>query len=208
MTLQTNALVSLADVKAWLDIPLTEISFDLKAELLINAASDRIESYLDRSLERKVRSERIDGVRSSRIPLRHYPADSVSILSFSSDWDFTDNIPTSGFEMQEQSIIVLKNAASPRGNLNVKVMYAAGYVLPNSQLVTGEPLPSDLKLACLLLVQWLWQVERDRRLGVSSKSKQSESISFEQGMPREIAEMLLPHKRLEFTAIHGSTDNF
>lgn len=208
MPLNSNALVTVAGVRSWMDIPATDTSHDLKIELLINAASDRIESFLDRSLERRTRTERLDGVRSSRILLKHYPADKPTILSFSDDWNFSDELSPDSYDIQEQSIVVLKSMASPRGNLNLKVVYAGGYVLPNSQLLIGDRLPSDLSMACLMLVQWLWQVERDRRLGVTSKSKQSESISFEQGLPKEIAEMLLPHKRLEFTAIHGSTDTF
>jgi len=59
-----------------------------------------------------------------------------------------------------------------------------------------------------MLISWLWQVDRDRRLGISNKSKQNESIGFVEGLPKIIAEMLLPHKRLEFTGIHSAIDTY
>ena len=208
MTLNANSLVTLDDAKKWLDIPLASTDLNDRAELFINSASEMIERYLDRKLARKTYTERYDGLRANKIFLKNTPADKPTSIAFGSDWDFSEPLDAADYIVQEESLIVFKNAITPRGNQNIQVIYTAGYVTPLSSVQTGAALPSDIKMACLMLISWLWQVDRDRRLGVTNKSKQNESISFEDGIPVTIADILRNHKRIEFSNVHAITDTF
>jgi hypothetical protein len=208
MALNPNSLVTLDDAKKWLDIPLLNTDLDERAELFINSASEMIENYLDRKLARETYTERYDGLRANKVFLKNYPADKPTVVSFDSDWSFTEPLDTDDYFIQEESLLVFKNAITPRGNQNIQVIYVAGYVTPLSTVQTGIALPSDLKMGCLMLISWLWQVDRDRRLGVTNKSKQNESVSFEDGLPKIIADILRQHKRLEFSNVHATTDTY
>jgi hypothetical protein len=208
MTLNANSLVTLDDTKKWLDIPLASTDLNDRAELFINSASEIIERYLDRKLARKTYTERYDGLRANKIFLKNTPASKPTSIAFASDWDFSEPLDTADYTVQEESLIVFKNAITPRGNQNIQVIYTAGYVTPLSSVQTGSALPSDIKMACLMLISWLWQVDRDRRLGVTNKSKQNESISFEDGIPVTIADILRNYKRIEFSNVHAITDTF
>lgn len=208
MALNSNSLVTLNDVKKWMDIPLLNTDQDERAELFINSASEMIERLLDRKLGRQTYTERYDGLRANKIFLKNTPADKPTSVAFGSGWDFSEPLDTDDYTIQEESLVVFKNAITPRGNQNIQVVYVAGYVTPLSSIQVGAALPSDLKMGCLMLVEWLWQVSRDRRLGISSKSKQSENVSFTDGIPNTIAEILLPYKRLEFSNVHAVTDTF
>jgi hypothetical protein len=208
MTLNTNSLVTLNDAKKWLDIALLNTDLDERAELFINSASDMIENYLNRDLVRKIRTERYDGTRANKIFLKNWPADKPTAISFGSGWDFSELVDVDNYTIQDESLVVFKSQITGRSTQGIQIEYTAGYVTPLSPVQTGVVLPSDIKMACLMLISWLWQVDRDRRLGVSNKSKQNESISFESGMPKVIAEMLSPHKRLEFTGVHSAIDTY
>jgi hypothetical protein len=88
----------------------------------------------------------------------------------------------------------------------VRVTYYAGYQNPIS-LGAGPTFPSDLQLAVRWLVDWQYQQRTDRRLGMGGKGKQGENISFIQGMPKEVTEILDQYKRMEFPNVPGSVVN-
>jgi len=90
--------------------------------------------------------------------------------------------------------------------MNIKVVYYAGYksvVAPGS----GPDLPADLQHASILLVEWMYQMRADRRLGVQGKAKNQENIKFSQGMPPEVVELLEAHRRCDAPLSPASTGN-
>jgi len=206
MALNSNALVTVANVKVHLDIPSADVSQDAKIELYINTASERIERHLDRKLIYQQHTERQDGRGSDRVMLKHYPAQKPNQVFDDPSWDFLTPIAIADYDIEDAGVVVLRRARFQRSNLNVKVVYNAGYksiVAPGS----GPDLPADLQHACILLVEWMYQMRADRRLGVKGKAKNQENISFTQGMPAEVVELLDPHRRIDAPLTPASVGN-
>ncbi len=87
MALSANAIVSLADVKAYMRI--TSSSTDSLLETLIDAASTRIESYCDRNFIEQEYREFYNTNGQRRLRLRHFPVSQVTRLSTGSKQAFT-----------------------------------------------------------------------------------------------------------------------
>ena len=206
MTLASNALCTLSQVKKHLDIASSDTTQDDKIESYINAASERIERYVDRKLIYQQHTERQDGRGTDRIVLRQYPAQKPSLVYDDSNWAFTSPIESTRYDVEESGVLVLKSYRFSRGNMNIKVVYYAGYksvVAPGS----GPDLPADLQHASILLVEWMYQMRADRRLGVQGKAKNQENIKFSQGMPPEVVELLEAHRRCDAPLSPASTGN-
>lgn len=208
MALNTNALISLEDMKAWLGLTITD--YDMKVETYINAASQYVEKYLDRELDRQEYTENYDGVRSNRLHLWNYPADKPSSIIVSNNWDFSnaDPIDVADYTITRDSVVVVKSGTFGRGNQSIQVTYKAGYNTPNAALQDGEDLPSDIRMAAILYVQWLWDKDKNKTVGYESKSKQNQNTKYVQGLPKEIDQMLENYKRTEFTGLHAQFDTF
>ncbi len=207
MALNANAIVSLADMKAWLDVPALDTTKDSIIELHINSASGRIEKYIDRSLFRRQYIERYDGRNSDILLLKNFPAEKPTEVIIDNSWNFTVNaLELTSFDLQDEMTVKLNYGIFPRGSLNVRVTYYAGFQNPIT-LGAGSPFPSDIQLACRWLVDWQYQQRNDRRLGISGKSKQGENISFSSGMPKEVTEILDQYTRMEFPNVPGMVVN-
>lgn len=196
MALNSNALVTLSMAKTHLDIGNSDVSQDSKLEMLINMASDRIEQYLDRKLIYQQHTERIDGRASDRAILKHYPAEKPTQVYDDPGWDFLTAMDSGAYEIENSGVLVLKSGKFQRANLNIKVIYNAGYksVISGG---SGPTIPADIQYACLLFIEWMYQMRADRRIGIQGKGKQNENIRFSQGIPVEVLEILDPHRRLD-----------
>jgi hypothetical protein len=211
MALRANALVTLAQAKSWLDIPPAEAKFDVRVELLINSASERIEQFLERKLGVQTHVERHSGRAQDRLVLEEWPVISISEVRQSGAWKFSEVQPMDAgdFGIEDRRTLTLRAGFFQRGNLNVQVTYQAGFALPYeaAPALGVLPLPSDLAQAALMTVEWLYQFRADRRVGVSGKSKDQENINFRAGLPPEIREFLAPHARLEMVNLSRPIEN-
>lgn len=208
MALNANALVSLADTKAHLGIPALDTTQDARIERLINTASQLIEDYTDRKLTYQAYDVRRDGRRADRLVLPEWPVVAITSVWDDPAWDFQSQtvIDPTEYDVEEECILVLKNGRKfSRANRNVRVQYTAGYRTLTG--LVGEPIPSTLSYACLMTVDWLDALKADRRLGVTSKSKQGESISFSDALPPQIAAMLEDFVRQEIPLLDSLTGN-
>lgn len=198
MPLNANALCTLAQCKSYLDIPSGETAQDARLEQFINSASSMIENYLDRQLIYQTHIERHDGRNNDMLLLKQWPAEKPTEIASDFGWDFEASsvIESQYYEMDQEVMVVFKNMHLPRGNRNIKVTYNAGY----KSVVTpagGPNLPAEINLACIMLVAFHYQFRTDRRLGVQSKSKSGESITYVKGIPIEITSLLDLHMRME-----------
>lgn len=198
MSLNSNALCTVAQCKTYLDIQTTDSSQDSKLEQLINVSSSMIENYLDRKLIWQQYVELQDGRVSDRLLLKEWPAEKPSEIRSDTLWSFNDTtiLPSENYEIDQQCTVVLKGYYFPRGNQNIRVTYYAGYASPVSG-GAGFQLPAEINQAAIMLVAWQYQLRADRRLGIASKGKQGESISYIKGIPQEITVLLDLHMRLE-----------
>lgn len=208
MALAQNALVTMAEAKDQLSITTTTPELDARVERWINAASQMIETYLDRKLIYQTYTERKDGRRSDRIILSQFPVVSVVSLHDDINWGFTSTslIDANDYWIEEDSTIVLKGFFFARGNRNIKIVYSAGYKSPVLGGL-GPELPKDLSYACLLTVEWLEKMRNDKRVGVTSKSKNGESISFTNELPLEVRNMIDRYMTYDFPIADSSTGN-
>lgn len=188
MATQTNALTTLARVKAWLEIDPLDTSKDLRLELLIDAVSAAVESRAGRTfgLADPV-TEHVRPSGTQRLLLSHYPiarldtveidglelaaGDAViedaaaGILFRASGWPASDQLwaGASG------------DSIAGTGSSSIAVTYAGGYSLPGS----GDDftLPRDLEAAVLVAVAS--NLSADRNARVRSKAIGDASITFE-----------------------------
>jgi hypothetical protein len=198
MSLNSNALCTIAQCKIYLDIASADTSQDSKIEHLINVSSSMVESYLDRKLIYNQYIELHDGRVNDRLILKEWPAEKPTEILSDTLWSFdnTTIIPPENYVIDQETTVVLKGYYFPRGNRNIRITYYAGYASPVFG-GGGFPLPGELNQACVMLVAWQYQLRADRRLGIASKGKQGESISYVKGLPAEIALMLDMHVRME-----------
>jgi hypothetical protein len=208
MSLNNNALCTVAQCKAYLDIASADTSQDSKLELLINAASSLIENYLDRKLVYQQYVEYHDGRNSDRLLLKEWPAIKPTEIIFDQTWTFNSSniIPVENYQLESEVMVVLKGYKFPRGNRNIKVTYYAGYQSPVNG-GSGQSMPAEIVQAAIMTVAWQYQLRADRRLGVASKGKQGESVSYVKGLPQEIAFMLDLHFRIEVPFAEVGVEN-
>lgn len=200
MALQANALTTLARFKDYIGCPLSDTSKDARYEFFIDATSAVMETYCERNFARSDYVERHDGRLSDTLVLKNWPIVSVSQIRVSQAWDFSD--PQSVLEpeyyvVENESVIRLRSRLFSKGSMNVQVSYTAGWITPQNP---NSNLPKDLELTCLQLTEFYLQTRDDRRTGVTSKSKNTESISYLGDLP-DFAKMILDdYSRSEFAA--------
>lgn len=218
--LQSNAVISLADVKTFLHMKDSASDIDDVIKGWINEESDRIEgpSGIDNKVMAQVISEEIsDGTGRSKLQPEFYPVmrlsaedeptdeqilASVQCLSDDDVWtDIEDDAskivirrPRQN-QLTQQTIhaVELLSKSFPLGTQNVKITYVAGW----------ETAPADLKRVVLERVAlWLKQSGwGDSRFGVQSKtdtnpSGSSISVAFADYSDRH-KEMMRPYRRMQ-----------
>lgn len=199
MALNDNALTTLALAKNYLRIPTLETSQDSIIELLINSSSQAIERECNRVLKKRPAPlvEYHHGRRSNIILLREFPIISITELRFDASSEFTDAStlvdPASYSLADDDMSIVRKKGYFPDGVKNIKVTYEAGYAT----------VPSDLEHACLWTVTWYYKIRVSEDIGRTTKSKDGESLSYSQDMPKDVKDCILRYKRTEMP-ISGS----
>lgn len=203
MSLKPNALTTLATAKSHLSISPSDALQDVRVELMINAASEKIERYTNRTLVSQGTIEELQhGRRENILLLKQWPIIAVSELSI--DYTASHTSPSNVVAASEYTIsddknsILLINSTFPVGFNNIKVSYTAGYVT----------VPSDLELAVLWLVEWYYLMRTRGDMGRKTISKGGESVGVLDAMPEMIAEMLEFYKRTEFAAINTPIRNF
>jgi uncharacterized phiE125 gp8 family phage protein len=201
MALNSNNLTTVATLKAHLGIPSAETSQDTRMELLINAASDSIERYLDRKIKSQTITEIQHGRRQDILILREWPVTSITELRVDMDHVFSDAstlIPSADYGIgDDKNSLVYYDTVFPRGNNNVKIVYVAGYAT----------VPSDIEYAALLFCEWLYLFRNRQDIGRTSKSKGDESMSVSQGMPDIVRQMIEPYRRMEFAFSNAPIGN-
>ncbi len=191
MALNANALVTLDFAKTYLKIPLSETSQDSIVELWVNAASDYIESEVDRKLKSQIITEYQHGRRTNILLLKQYPVTSITSFYEDSTGKFSGNetlIDPSEYTIGEDSnSLIYVNRFFPSGYGNLKVVYVAGF----------NVVPSDIQNGCLWLVTYYHKIRESGDIGRPSKGKGDESTSILQEAPQEVKNMINRHRRVD-----------
>ena len=184
-------LTTVADVKDVLGIPVSETSQDSRLDRLVTAASRRIATFCDRRFISETYTEFQHGRRTNTLILKHWPAVKPTELNEDADSVFpaSSQIASDEYDILDDQFVVLLSGRRFRpGTRSIKIVYTAGYTTAN--------IPEDLKDNANWLVEHLFNMTSDRRVGIVSKSKSGESISYiTDDLPPLVKQGLMPYKR-------------
>ncbi|HEY1503366.1 MAG TPA: head-tail connector protein [Stellaceae bacterium] len=176
----TGDLTTLANVKAYLSPPLVTTADDALLSRLVTAASQFIQSWLNRTIAAASYTETRSGAGGTRLFLRNRPVTAVAsvtvdgvAIAASSPAPMGD-----GYLFDDSSVFLIGHSFT-RAAQNVTVQYTAGYAST----------PPEIEQACIALVALRYK-ERDR-IGQASKNVGGETVSFQQkDMPADVATIL------------------
>lgn len=198
-TIDPNALTTLANVRQHLGITKVDANLDDILTRMINSATFKIENFLDRRVKKRAYTHYFDGRQNDRLLLKEWPIDKPTVLAIDSDSLFPTEteLDATDFEIDPDGgdspygIILLGGRQFPKGRRNIKVVYEAGF----DDVSTDVP---DIEEACLFTVEFLFDMRDDRRIGISSKSKNNENTSFLGDLPEFVVGMLQKYQRTDF----------
>jgi uncharacterized phiE125 gp8 family phage protein len=168
----TNALVSLADAKAFLKI--TSSAEDSVIENFINRASSFANSYTQRLLLLRSNSEGYSGDNTDTLILKNYPITSiVDIRIDDGSGDVPPSVSSDDYTMDTKGGIVkfLNGVFAPKGFLNISVTYTAGYALAS--------VPATIQEAVLLYIASAYRSQYlGQRFGVTSEHVGDRTLTY------------------------------
>ncbi len=177
-------LTTLANVKGWFSPPLTTSGDDVLLARLITAASQFIQTWLNRQIASQSYTETRDGDGGCKLAFANVPVTAVASLSI--DGLAVPPAPSplaAGFAFSP-TMLYLQGYCFTPGVQNVVVAYTAGYAAT----------PPELEQACIELVALRYK-ERDR-IGHVSKGVSGETVTFAQkDMPPDVATLLNQYRR-------------
>lgn len=181
-------LTTLANVKGWLGITDTNTARDALLTRLITAASQFIETWLNRTVSGGVLT--YNAVRDGGGGVTFVPANTplVSITSLRIDGETIPastgvNVP--GYVFNTHKVSLRGGYKFTRGVANVELDYTAGYTA----------VPGEVEQVCIEVVGARFKA-RDR-IGISSKGLAGETISFIQNdLTRDMKATLMNYKKV------------
>lgn len=179
MSLNANALITLADLKTWLGITSVDAARDSRLEMYINTISTAIETYCNRKFKSATyTSEKYQATDEQELILKNYPVTSITSLTYNDD---TLTEADEDFELDEDTGILFREegwAKTGYGNYlsgkidfperNITVTYVAGY----------STIPEDLKMVCYEACSNLYDLKAAGAGGISSKHVADVSVTF------------------------------
>jgi len=177
-------LTTLGNVKGWLSPPLTSTGDDILLTRLVTAASQFIQTWLNRAIAAQSYVETRDGDGGQRLVLGNAPVISVASLTI-------DGLPVppapdsvSRGYVFSPTLLYLQGWMFTPGFQNIVVSYVAGYAAT----------PPELEQACIELVALRYK-ERDR-IGQVSKNLAGDVVAFAQkDMPADVQTVLNQYRR-------------
>jgi hypothetical protein len=162
--------------------------------MLINMASQWFERHCGRVFKSAAYTEQFDGTGQTDMILNHFPITAISEVRVDSSRTFAAEsiVDASDYhaepdELLEAGILRRHGSRWPRGSRNVKVTYTAGYAV----------VPADLEYATLLMVEWLYRGNSDRRIGRTSIGKAGETTGYVSELPIEVQMVVDNYKRTD-----------
>jgi hypothetical protein len=177
-------LTTLENVKGWLSPPLTSTGDDALLTRLITAASQFIETWLNRAVATQSYAETRDGDGGRRLVFAHTPVTAIASLTI--DGIAIPPAPDAaspGFVFSP-TVLYLQGWRFTPGYQNVVASYTAGY----------DATPPEIEQACIELVVLRYK-ERDR-IGQVSKNLAGEVVAFAQkDMPADVQTLIDQYRR-------------
>jgi hypothetical protein len=195
------ALTTLSNVKSQLGFKDSDTQFDVKLTRFMNAASDTIESLCAREFSSLSRTELAHGNRSNTLIPLQYPITAVSEIRISSERDWGNAltlVPANEYGISNDGLsITFYGQVMPSGFDNVRIIYTAGY----------STIPADLEMAVIWASEFYYLNNNRGDMGRTNVSKQGESVSILEDMPRMIRSIIQMYKRVEFPTVQRPVFN-
>ena len=177
-------LTTLDNVKNWLSPPLTTSGDDALLTRLITAASQFIETWLNRAIASQAYVETRDGNGGNRLVTAHSPITGVTSLTIDGEAIPIAPTPLAAGYIFSPTAIYLQGRRFTPGFQNVVLSYTAGYAST----------PPEIEQACIELVVLRYK-ERDR-IGQVSKNLAGEVVAFTQkDMPADVQTLIDQYRR-------------
>jgi hypothetical protein len=198
-------IVSLSDIKAWLNIPESETKYDLTLNIINASVAQEFEQYIDSPILTITVDEIFDADNSDSIVPSQRPVRQIDYVFMDDSGQF-DGLTTpadreasnmkldpSSYFLRDDGTIVSNNSAAGidlwnyvfgYGKGSIMVQYKAGYAD-----TLGE-VPSDLKHAALMRINQQYHLKQNNAINVKSKSANESSVTYELGMPKEVKDIL------------------
>jgi uncharacterized repeat protein (TIGR02543 family) len=184
---ETINLVTLDELKTYLQIDLSSTTQDTKCEELINAVSRLFNDITNRKLKQRLQiSEYYNGDGSDKLLLDNPPVANLKLyLDYSTPRDFTTEFNSNYVHCigkdAEIGRVIIENDIFYNGPQTVKAAYDAGFAV----------IPYMIKRNCLIVCANYWSKETDKVRKAQSISVQGSSITiFEDDVPKSIIDYL------------------
>lgn len=184
---ETINLVTLDELKTYLQISLSDVTQDAQCEELINAVSRLFNDITNRTLKQRLQiTEYYDGYGSCTILLDNPPVANLKIYqSVSTPRDFSEQTNVDyilcGGKDAEIGRVTIENDIFYAGKQTTKAVYDAGFAV----------IPYMIKRNCLIVCANYWSKEKDKIRKAQSISVQGSSITiFEDDVPKSIIDYL------------------
>jgi hypothetical protein len=177
-------LTTLDNVKGWLSPPLTSTGDDDVLTRLITAASQFIETWLNRQIASQSYAETRDGDGGRKLVFANAPVTAVGAVTIDSIAVPPAPDAASRGYVFSPTVLYLQGWRLTPGYQNVAVSYTAGYAAT----------PPEIEQACIELVVLRYK-ERDR-IGQVSKNLAGEVVAFTQkDMPPDVQTLINQYRR-------------
>jgi hypothetical protein len=157
-------LTSIADIKTFLEI--TNTSFDTMLTLIATMVSARVETYLNRNLEKVARTQYFDaGRRYYYLPA--YPIDLTAALTIT-DGSAAQVINDDYFVWENEGLIEFPTPPSYTDPKQIKIIWTGGYA-------SYDALPQEIQFATILQSAFVFRRRKD--IGLNSVTMPDGSIN-------------------------------
>lgn len=190
MALDSNALVTLADTKTYLQI--SDTKYDTILEMLINAVSTMFDNYVGFQIKKKTYTDLLlDGNGAVEFWLPFYPVTNITSLkeidSDGSEETLTEGKNNDYIVDEDKGLLIRRDTVWIDDYDSIKISCDGGY----------ETIPKDLQQACFLQVAASFQKFKNKTWGEGSRTFPDGSISIlETELLSEVKVILNKYRRV------------
>lgn len=191
----TNALITVQEAFGYLKQTYiaTDPEYDL-CQQIINGITTTVNNELGRPVVAETYTKKLRGDGTKSLQLDMYPVHSVTSLKVITDWNRTTELTlvedTDYFLEGDEGVIELDSyrgqiSSFPKIPKCINISYKAGVAADNTKI------PSDIKLAAMILLQFYWQSD----IAAFSTTFQDSVVIKPEAWPSRVKKILSNYKR-------------
>lgn len=177
-----SSFATLSQLKTWLSIDSSITSDDALLQQLLDGATQLVKTYCNRDFARQTYTERFINKKPGRqVLLGNHPVLTVSSFKVNGrELSVSTGQHIFGYTFDNLGIRLIGYAVMKDDWLDVT--YEAGF----------DVIPDDL-INCVMKIAGVWYKEKDR-IGISSKTVQVETVTFNNNIPSDVKMVLNQYK--------------